>query len=49
MDTDNFFFILGLPFSPVPDTAAVEEAIAKKQSEWSRQLNNPRRKDNAKK
>ncbi len=49
MDTDNFFFILGLPFSPVPDTATVEEAIAKKQSEWSRQLNNPRKKDNAKK
>ena len=49
MDTDNFFFILELPFSPVPDTATVEEAIAKKQSEWSRQLNNPRRKDNAKK
>ncbi len=49
MDTDNFFFILGLPFSPVPDTATVEEAIAKKQSEWSRQLNNPSKKDNAKK
>ena len=49
MDTDNFFFILGLPFSPVPDTTTVEEAIAKKQSEWSRQLNNPRKKDRAKK
>ncbi|MBR7069190.1 MAG: SEL1-like repeat protein [Oxalobacter sp.] len=49
MDTDNFFFILELPFSPLPDTATVKKAIAKKQSEWSRQLNNPYKKDKAKK
>ena len=49
METDNLFFILDLPFTPIPNTETIEKAIAKKQSEWSRLLNNPRKKDNAKK
>ena len=48
-ETDNAFLVLGIPFDPPPDTATIQKAISEKQNEWSRQLNNPRKKDAAKK
>ena len=48
-EAENAFLVLGIPFDPPPDTATIQKAISEKQNEWSRQLNNPRKKDAAKK
>ena len=48
-EEDNLYFILDLPYSPIPDGECIRSAIGRKQDEWSRQLNNPAKKDSARK
>ena len=45
---ENYFILLELPFDPpVTDTAKINEAIAKKQAQWSRDQQNPVKKAKA--